>query len=372
MNQGMSKPLWVGHAAVLLLFLVAFPVTDVAAQGSDVAEIGPLPAREAPDAKLAELGKYLFFDEKLSGDVSISCATCHNPQQGWGDGLPLSLAYPGSNYFRNAKTLLNAVYARYFYWDGRLTGNDKPTMVRDSITETHFLNMDGRLMLERLKQVPDYVVMFNEAAGGEPSFGRTLNAIAAFLETVVSKNVPFDQGRLDEAQTRGLAIFTGKAGCVRCHNGAYFSDGQAHATGVRENPDVLADPMRHFTMRSVFKFLGVAGFELVKEDVGFFAVTKENQDRGKFLTPTLRELTRTAPYMHNGTVATLEEVVDFYDRGGGEAPNKDPLLAPLGLTGEEKKDLIAFLGSLSGDEVMVERPEIPEYQLVADWLAVKN
>ncbi len=355
----------------LVLFALA-ALTPGFAAGDDAPGLGPLPARDAPDAKLAELGKYLFFDEKISGDASLSCATCHDPQKGWGDGEPLSQAYPGSKYFRNSKTLLNSVYARYYYWDGRLTGGDKQTLVRDSITETHFLNMDGRIMLERLKQVPEYVERFNETQGGEPSFGRTLNAIAAFLETVVSNNVPFDQGRLDKAQKRGLLHFKGKAGCVGCHNGAYFSDGQAHATGVPENPDILDDPMRHFTMRSFLKFMGVPGFEMIKVDPGFFIVSKDNADRGKFLTPTLREVTRTAPYMHNGTLATLEEVVDFYDQGGGESPDKDPLLVPLGLTKKEKSDLIAFLGSLSGDEVVVTKPEIPEYQVIEDWLAVKN
>ena len=365
------------RAALLPVVFVALllPAEGGAAGGGeeqDVPEIGPLPPREAPDANLAELGKYLFFDEKLSGDATLSCATCHDPQKGWGDGLALSLAYPGSKYFRNAKTLLNSVYARYFYWDGRLTGADKQTMVRDSITESHFLNLDGRIMLERLKQVPEYVEMFNQTQGGEPSFGRALNAVAAFLETVVSKNVPFDEGKRDTAQTRGLELFRGKAGCIRCHNGPYFSDGRAHAIGAPENPDVLGDPMRHFTMRSFFKFMGVAGFEVAREDVGYFVVTKENPDRGKFLTPTLRELTRTAPYMHNGMLPTLDEVVEFYDRGGGDAPNKDPLLVPLGLTDQEKQELMAFLRSLSGDEVVVARPDIPEYQLIADWLAVEN
>ncbi len=338
--------------------------------------IGPLPTPAEQfgdvDPALAELGKLLFFDPHLSGDGAISCATCHDPTKGWGDGAPLSKAYPGSEYFRNSKTLINAAYARYFYWDGRLSGKDRETLVRDSITETHFLNMDGRLLLERLKQVPEYNERFKATLGGEPSFGRILKALAAFLTTVVTRDTPFDRGELSAEMERGRELFEGKAGCIRCHSGPYFSDGQAHATGVVENADILGNPMRHFTMRSFYKFMGVPSFELEKTDVGFFVVTKDNADRGKFLTPTLRELVHTAPYMHNGTLASLEAVVDFYDRGGGDSPNKPASLTPLEMTTNEKKDLVAFLESLSGAPLIVEPPPLLEYEPIAEWRQVEN
>jgi len=327
----------------------------------------PVESFGALDPALVELGKMLFFDTRLSGDGTSSCATCHDPHKGWGDGQPLSKAYPGSDYFRNAKTLLNVAYARYLYWDGRLSAKDLPTQVRDSITESHFLNMDGRLMIERLKQVPEYVRRFRETFAGEPSFGRNLKAIAAFETTLVTRDTPYDRGELSEAAERGQALFLGRAGCIQCHRGPYLSDGRAHATGVPEHPDVLDNPMRHFTMRSFYKFMGVPGFETEKTDVGFFSVTKRTADRGKFLTPTLRELAHTAPYMHNGSLHDLRAVVDFYDRGGGDALNRSPLLRPLGLADRDKTDLIAFLESLGGQPLIVEPPDLPAYEVIAGW-----
>ncbi len=359
----------VGFMAVTVLFL-SLPKT--VAQNSKA--LGPLPALEPPNPAQVELGKNLFFETKLSGDGSMSCATCHIPAKAWTDGEPLSDAYPGSKYFRNTKTILNAVYAPFFYWDGRLGGSDKETQVRDSITETHFLNMDGRIMLERLKQIPEYVDMFKKAFGeqAEPSFGLTLKAIAAFEKTLISKNVPFDTGKLSGKAKEGRKLFEGKAGCVRCHNGAYFSDGEAHNLGVPENPAVFNEPMRHFTYRSFIKFLGVPNYMNLRRDVVFFAVSKNKKDVGKFVTPTLREVSRTAPYMHNGVFATLDEVIEFYNKGGGDEPQKSPLLKPLGLSGSEKEALISFLESLSGNEVVVTPPKPLEYQLIENWRQVRN
>ena len=325
------------------------------------APLGPLPPRTAPNARLTELGKMLFHDKRLSGNASMSCATCHDPDRAWTDGVALGTAYPDSQGIRNTPTLLNAVYNRYYYWDARLTGKDKQTQVRDMITESAYMNMDGRLMLERLKQVPEYVALFNETLGGEPSFGRTLKAIAAYEETLVTSGSPFDKGELDEAATRGLALFEGKAGCVACHSGPYFSDSEAHHTGVADHPDLVDDPNRHFTLRAFAKFMGVDGFENIQQDPGFYIVTKDDDDRRAFRTPTLREVARTAPYMHSGVYATLAEVVEHYDRGeGGE-------IEPLGLSDDEKTDLVAFLESLSGDLPDTSVPEIPPYQSIADW-----
>ncbi|MFQ5692571.1 MAG: cytochrome-c peroxidase, partial [Nitrospinota bacterium] len=157
------------------------------------AGLSPLPPPRPQKAERVELGRYLFFDPRLSGDGGISCSTCHQPKKGWGDGLPLSRGYPGSEYFRNAQTLLNAAYQKRLYWDGRMSGEDLPTLVRDHLTEAHFMQVDGRLFPERLKQIPRYVRMFQKAFGSEPTFGGTLKALAAFVRTVVSRNVPFDR-----------------------------------------------------------------------------------------------------------------------------------------------------------------------------------
>lgn len=331
----------------------------------------PLPPLGPPKAEQIELGRLLFFDEKLSGDNGLACAYCHQPEKGWGDGQPLSEGYPGSPYFRNAPSLINVVFQKQLYWDGRLSGADLPTQVRDALTEAHFMNADGRLLQERLKQVPEYVALFERAFGkGDPSFGKILNAVAAFVRTLVSRNAPFDrylqgdQAALSDEAKRGLALFTGKAGCIQCHNGPLLSDGKYHALGVPEHPRILEEPERHITLRRFNRTLGVPNAVNLREDVGRYAVTKERKDWKAFRTPALRELRYTAPYMHNGTLATLADVVEFYNRGGGEATPRSPLLKSLGLTEAEKRALVAFLESLSGDPIVVEWPEkLPEYQV---------
>lgn len=354
-------------------------VGSAAAWGADTyPRLAPLPELKQPNPARVELGRYLFFDERLSGDASISCATCHDPSKGWTDGIPLSKAYPGSEYFRNAKTVLNAAHAKVLFWDGRLSADPFQTHVRDHITESHFMNMDGRIMQERIKQIPVYATMFKEAWGGEPSFGKIRNSIRDFEMTLVSRNVPFDKymkgdkGALSAKAKKGLALFKGKSGCIRCHNGAYLSDGKPYDLGVPANPDILNNPMRHFTMRSFFLGMGVPGFEYLTEDVGYYTVSKVEADSGKFVTPTLREVSRTAPYMHNGMLNTLEEVIEFYNRGGGKSTNKTSVLKPLRLTAGEKAALVEFLKSLSGDEVTVPEPTLPDYQIIENWLKVRN
>ena len=333
------------------------------------APLAPLPAPKAQKPAQAELGRRLFFDPRMSGDGGISCATCHQPAKGWGDGQALSAGYPGSKYFRNAQTLLNAAYNKRVFWDGRLSGADLPTLVRDHLTEAHFMLVDGRLFPERLKQVPAYVKMFKEAYGGEPSFGGSLKAISAFLHTIASRNVPFDkflkgdEKAISAGAQKGLALFRGKAGCAACHNGALLSDGGFHALGVPENEQIFQDPLRHITFRRFNKVIGVPNFMNLRADPGLYVVTKEEGDRGKFRTPTLREVARTAPYMHNGALATLEDVVAFYDKGGGSGPNKSPRLKPLGLSADERNALVAFLKSLSGEAVSAKEPKIPDYEI---------
>jgi len=327
----------------------------------------PLPPLEPQKAEQVELGRYLFFDPRLSGDGGLSCDSCHDPTTGWGDGKALSTGYPGSEYFRNAQTLLNAAYYRRSYWDGRLAGSDLATVVRDHLTEAHFMQADGRLLAERLKQVPDYVRMFRQAFGGEPTFGRILNAVAAFLRTIVSRNAPIDRylqgdaAALSPEARQGLALFQGRAGCIECHNGPLFSDQKFRALGVGENPEVFANPLRHISFRRFFRTLGAPNPESYRDDPGLYGVTKQRGDRGKFRTPSLREASRTAPYMHNGSLATLEDVVEFYDRGGLPHPNESLLLKPLRLTAAEKRALLELLRSLSGDPVVIERPELPDY-----------
>ena len=347
--------------------------------------IGPLPERAAAKESLVAMGHRLFFDARISGDGGVSCATCHDPKQGFGKSVDLagavqrlSAAYPGSSHFRNAPTLVNTVYKADFAnvgwsWDGHM-GANLNDVIRNEITETAIMNMDMRIMHERLKQDPVYVAMCEENFGGDCSSGKARKAIVAFLGTLVSKDAPFDTGEMSDAARRGREVFEGKAKCIACHNGPYFSDGEPHNTGVPENLEIFRDPVRHLTYRSILTNHGVPKMEIWRRDVGYFLVSKDYADVGRFITPTLRELKYTAPYMHNGVIDTLAGVVDFYNYGGG---HEDPLAGELGqlaLNDAEKSDLVAFLESLSSVTPVTVEPVtiIQKYEVIEDWLEVPN
>ena len=365
--------------------LIAVLALSSAVLASEYPALGPLPEKKAPNASLVEMGKRLFFDARMSGDGGISCATCHDPREGFGkstdaEGKPqaLSDAYPGTKHFRNAPTLINTRYKADFAdvgwaWDG-LMGANLNDVVRNEITETMIMNLDMRLMHERMKQDPTYVNMCKDNFNGECSSGKGRKALVAFMDTLVSTDAPFDTGKMSDAAERGQTLFEGKAECIQCHNGPYLSDGKPHNTGVPENMEVFENPMRHLTYRAVVTNHGVPKADIWRRDVGYFLVSKKYADVGKFITPTLRELTYTPPYMHNGTLATLEDVIAFYDQGGGK---DDPLareLAPLGLSANEKRDLVAFLESLSSaSPVTVEKIPVPQkYQPIDNWVQLHN
>lgn len=362
-------------ASILLVLLAACTeveaIPTLAPQENEPIEIEPLPplpveqppesaASNASDAELA-LGKYLFFDRALSGDQRLNCATCHMPEQAWTDGLALSVGYPSSLYFRNTPTLLNTGQKEVFYWDGRIA--DLPTVVRDHVAEAHFMHADGRLVVERLRQKPQYVDLFSELYDGPPTYGRMLNAVAAYVGSLQSPDNGYDQFLAGEltalsAQAQeGLALF--EANCMECHSGSLLSDGEYHHLGVPENAEIFADPLRDITFRRFFRMLGVSDYASLSSDVGLYALTQEGTDRARFLTPSLREVAQTAPYMHNGVFETLDEVVAFYSDGGGSGS----VLRRLNLTASQQQALVAFLEALSSDLPTIEVPETPEYQL---------
>jgi cytochrome c peroxidase len=355
MNPGGLKRL---TAALVLGGLVA--LGGAAAGG---AELQPLPDAKF-NADQAALGRYLFFDVRLSGDAALSCASCHDPAKGWGDGMPLSRGYPASEYFRNAPTLVNSAFKKRFMWDGRLDGADMGTLVRDMITESHTMNMDSRLMQERLKQVPEYEAMWKKFRKDDINGMRVYGVVGEFVKSLVSKNAPIDrflkgdQAALSDQAKQGYDLFKGKANCISCHNGPLGSDGNLHRTGVPENPAVTAEPLRHITMLRHYSTNGMPNYMNARTDVGFYAISKDPKDIGKFATPSLRDLKYSAPYMHNGVFATLEAVIDFYDKGGGQGSE----LKPLNLSAAEKPALKAFLESMSGDPVTVEIPKSPDYK----------
>ncbi len=333
----------------------------------------PVPHDQPLTPDRVRLGKMLFFDSRLSGDGSISCADCHEPKRGWGDGNDLSRGYPGTVHWRNSQTVVNSAYLDSWFWTG--SAKTLEAQANSAVTGPLAGNLNPRLAEERLKQVPEYVALFREVYGGKPTYQRALSAIAAFERTVVSDDSPFDRHMrgdttaLTAGQLRGKALFEGKAGCIACHSGPLMTDQKLHNLGVPPNPAFEQDPQRQIAMRERIRSKKVAEevYLALDRDPGHFLDTKKKADLGKFRTPPLRYLAFTSPYMHNGAFFTLEEVVDFYDRGGDEDPfgTKSDRIEPLGLSKREKADLVAFLSSLSGKEVIVAKPKLPPYKALA-------
>ncbi|MFH2203292.1 MAG: cytochrome c peroxidase [Elusimicrobiota bacterium] len=330
--------------AALLALLLAGP----AAAG----ELAPLPPVPELDSAEVALGRTLFFDFRLSGDATTACSMCHNPDYAYTDGLELSEGYPSTLYFRNTPTTFNTSFKQHLYWDGRFPASDLNSVIRDHLSEAHFMQADGRLLVERLRQIPDYVRDFQNVYGGEPDYGKLLKALTAFVNSQVSKDVPLDRylkgdkGALSAPAKRGLELFSGKGGCIRCHSGPLLSDGKFHDRKVPDNPEIIRSPRRQIVFRRFFRTLGIVGYQNLKRDLGLYAVTKKPEDTGKFKTPSLREAARTAPYMHNGSLKTLGEAVAF------EGPE---------LSAGEREDVVEFIKALSGSAEPDERPRVPSY-----------
>ena len=318
----------------------------------------------------ADLGRLLFFDKRLSGNNATSCSSCHLPNEAWADGQALSTGYTSVEYFRNTPTLLNASQMTLLNWDGRFDGGDMSTVVRDHISEAHFMNLDGRLLVERMLQVPAYAESFEQLFGDEVNYANVLNSLAVFVATLESTDNPYldfrsgNKNAFTAQETAGLELFEGKAGCSSCHSGDLLADGGLHVIGVPGNPNIFTNTDRHITFRRFFKQFGVGEFAELRSDPGRFALTHNEADRGNFRTPSLLEIARTAPYMHNGVMETLDEVVRFYNDGGGDTPNKDKLLQPLNLTEDEISSLVTFLRRLGSDEPSFDVPtELPPYEV---------
>ena len=330
----------------------------------------PVPADNPITPAKVELGRLLYFDDRLSGDTQFSCATCHMPNKGWGDGRDLSTGYPGSRHWRNSQTVVNSAYLAKLFWAGESTSLE--SQANSAATGNLAGNVDPVMAEERMAQVPEYVTLFKEAFGVDrPTYHLALRAIATFERAeVISDNSPFDlymrgqRSAMSEEARRGMELFTGKAGCIQCHNGALFTDEGFHNVGVPKSPTFETDILAQIALRYQHYIRGVPEelYRTADRDLGLYYTTKREEHKGKFRTPPLRYLVYTAPYMHNGTFATLPEVVDFYDRGGGEDPKKSPLLNPLGLSAEEKAELVEFLESLSGTELLMEFPERLPYE----------
>jgi cytochrome c peroxidase len=291
-------------------------------------------------AEKIALGHMLYFDKRISLDGTISCATCHDPNKGWSDGETVSTGIGGKKGRRNAPTVINSTYMFSQFWDGRAATLEEQAK-GPMINSVEMGNPDHTVMVARIKAIKGYQPLFQQAFGQEPTIENITQAIAAFERTILGGNSKFDRFQNGDAsaftaeEKQGMDLFFGKANCTRCHVGATFSDSQFHNLGV--------------------------GINNPKPDLGRYEVTKKEEDKGAFRTPTLRDVTRTAPYMHDGSEATLEAVIDFYDKGGEKNPHLDFNMKPLHLTPEEKKALIAFLKALdSKPSPTAEKPQLPQ------------
>ena len=321
------------------------PHGTVTVDGITVPDIGPLPTSiPTPSTNLnyaakVELGKQLYFDGRLSKNGAISCAFCHNPGTGWADPRQTSIGIGGGLGGRQSPTVLNTAFNHLQFWDGRARSLEEQAIgpIHNPIEmgETH------ENVVKKLSNIKGYQQQFRAVFGTDVNLQGIAEAIAAYERTVISTNSAFDKyvegdlKAMDEAAVRGMALFKGKARCILCHNGSNFTDNQFHNLGV---PQV--GPLT--------------------EDLGRYAVTRAEKDKGAFKTPTLRSISETAPYMHDGAFKTLEEVVDFLNSGGGANANLSALMKPLNLTVEERGDLIAFLKALTGEPIPLKLPKLPK------------
>ncbi len=336
----------------------------------------PIPADNPQSPAKIEWGRYLFFDPRLGGDASTGCATCHEPEQGWSWAEDISRGYPGTVHWRGSQTIINAAYYSKLFWAGSSVSLE--AQARAASKGGVAGNGETDIMEARLALIPRYVELSRAAFGTEwPLLRDAYRAIAAFERTLVQRDTPLDRyllgdkTALSEAQLRGKRLFEGKAGCIRCHNGPLASDENYYNIGVPGVKRWETDGLAQITFRFELYAKGVPEplYRTLKDDPGAYFRSRNRWDMGKFRTPSLRYTLYTAPYMHSGQFDTLEEVVDFYDAGGVAADGrttafpetKSPLIRPLGLSEEEKEDLVAFIEAFSGEEILMEKPELPPY-----------
>jgi len=326
------------QSGIFLLFMLAMAAFTSASEKEYELEI-PLgldeeqfhvPKDNPLTKEKVRLGHLLFFDKRLSKNGKIACATCHMPALAFTDGQPVSSGIHRQQGGRSAPTSINRGFSKAQFWDGRASTLEEQSVgPLTNPIEHGFVN--NQEVVATLNQVAGYKKLFNEAFGTNSiTIQEVGKAIASFQRTLISGNSPFDrfdwdgeETSISEAAKRGKKLFFGKARCNLCHFGTNFSDEKFHNIGI--------------------------GWEGETVDVGRYHVTHNKKDMGAFKTPTLREISRTAPYMHDGRFVTLKQVVDHYNQGGVKNPFLDNQIIPLTLTESEKQDLIEMLRALNGE-----------------------
>ncbi|MFG0333708.1 MAG: cytochrome-c peroxidase [Maioricimonas sp. JB049] len=314
------RPLWTWIIGVVPLVISASAATLDADEPLGLKPVRH-PGDNAPTAAKIRLGKQLYFDPRLSRDSTISCASCHDPQKGFSNGEQFATGVRGQVGGRNSPTLINAAFNRFQFWDGRAGSLEEQALGPIQNPIEMDLTLDE--LVKRINAIEGYRRQFEEVFGSDVTAENIGRAIAAYERTILSGDAPYDRFRegdesaLSEAAQRGMKLFFGKANCSACHAGSNFTDNAFHNIGV--------------------------GMDQDEPDRGRFVISSLGGDTGSFKTPTLREIARTAPYMHNGSLETLEEVVAYYSRGGHPNPYLDEELFPLNLTAEQQQDLVTFL-----------------------------
>lgn len=299
----------------------------------------PYPADNKPTSVRVELGKRLFFDPRLSGDGNMSCGTCHNPALGWSDGQQTARGVKSKVLGRATPTIINTAFNSIQMWDGRKKSLEDQAM--GPMEATVEMNMDTAKLFKWLQSNQEYRGYFNEAYPGKEINADTVSkAIASFERTVVSINSPFDRWvkgdkmAMTSQQVRGFEVFVGKGKCESCHSAPNFTDNGFHNVGLKswgnKNPDM-----------------------------GRYAQRPLKLMKGAFKTPTLRDVSRTAPYFHDGSAETLAEVVNHYGKGGVVQSNLSPNMDGIDLTDQDEKDIVAFLRALSSPYKAVSIPPLP-------------
>lgn len=294
----------------------------------------PFPADNPYSDAKSELGKQLFFDPLLSGSKTQSCANCHNPLLSWGDNLPRGLGVKEMS--THTPTLLNIAWVPKPGWSGQF--KDLENVAFRPITADGIMNMPESKLVARLSAIPAYVDAFDKVFGeGDITRRKIELALATYQRTIVSGEAPFDrwikgdEKAIGDAAKRGFDLFNGKAGCAECHSGWAFTDASFHDIGVAKDKDIGRGALFPKSVKLQYAFK----------------------------TPTLRDVARRAPYMHNGSLTSLQQVIDLYDRGGIERPSRSDDIKPLHLAAAEKADLIAFLETLTAPPSKVELPQLP-------------
>ena len=289
----------------------------------------PIPDDNQLTSVRVALGRRLFFDGRLSADGTISCATCHMPENGFASPDAVAPGVGGAKGTRNSPSILNRAYGTSFFWDGRAATLEEQAL--QPIENPLEMATKVTTVLERLKEDPDCRAQFEAAYEDGMTAQNLARALASFQRVLLSGDSAVDRFRggdfsaLDSLQRLGLWIFESRGNCWKCHSGSNFSDEAFHNTGVSWGKEPL--------------------------DLGRYDVTQRDEDRGRFRTPTLRHVAVTGPYMHDGSMKSLEDVVDFYNRGGSPNPHLDPIVQPLHLSDRERSALVAFLKSLTGSDV---------------------